>query len=1199
MAQDVFAYTTLAVIPTLQGSQSGLESQLAGPMTAAGRSAGQQAGQAIASGLDQARGAVEAASARLAQARDKEADAAGKVRVAEARLQELRDSGRATASQIARAEEALETARRGQNRAANASEQATRSLEQARENLASATDDAVESEGAFSRMLGGLNDRLGGATKQMLAMGAATVGVGSAMAAASDAISREQTVDVLAAQLGATPEAAATYGQLAGDLYKQGLGESFADVSQAVGAVQSALAGTFDDPKQDLQDFSKYALDFNKTFGVDTAESIQVVSQLIGNEFAANGEEAFDLLTTSFQRVPAAMRDELPAILNEYGTHFRGLGFSGEQAFALLTDYAGQGAWALDKAGDALKEFTLLGSDMSQSSQDAYKAIGLDAQAMSTAVASGGAAAQDALQKTAQGLLAIEDPAELANTAIALFGTPVEDLAIDQIPAFLGALTGGSDSMAGFAGAADQMGSTLNNNTATSIEKLKRELQGGLVDSLTSAANWIDQNRTVAAGFAIGLGVLGGALIAARGAAMGYAVAQGVMAAAQGAGTAALAGNTLALGAYTIATGVIRGATMAWSGVQWLLNAALSANPIGLLVVGIGALIAGIVLAWQHSETFRNIVMGAWEGIKNAASAAWGFIQPILSGFVSWITDTVVPAVMNFWHGVIEPAFNAIGAVIGYWWDNFASPMLNNFKTLLGFVGDVVLWFWNSVITPAFDAIGAVISWWWNNIVTPAFDGVKAAIGLVGDAFMFFWNSVITPVFDGVGTAISWVWDNVVSPIFDKMKSGIGLVGEAFGAAGGVIKTAWNGLQDILRPVVHFLGGLLAKVPSSIAGIEIPGAGAAQDLGKAMQAFRTGGLVSGPGTGTSDDIFAMLSNREYVVNAVATGKNLPLLEAINSGWTPPPWLVDLMVNGLPGFASGGLVDLQNFARGEVGKPYQWAGTGNPSWDCSGIAGALYALATGQDPNKRYFTTDSDFAALGFKPGMGGPNDLSVGTNGLSGSSGHMASTAGDLNVEANASDGVEAGAGALGAADFPNIWHMALGGDPGGALSPGGGLGAGTGGGAGGLGGSGAGSSSSGGSASGGTAGTRPAGDAVPVWVDNWPSGFGSSGPQLPGASSSPSASSSPEVGATTTEGQPIDRDAAIAAALDKARTGFADAGNKFLEGQLDGTPFGGIAKGVQKQGMNITLVVADVAEAFRVIEREKNREAMASGSRF
>jgi phage-related protein len=44
-----------------------------------------------------------------------------------------------------------------------------------------------------------------------------------------------------------------------------------------------------------------------------------------------------------------------------------------------------------------------------------------------------------------------------------------------------------------------------------------------------------------------------------------------------------------------------------WAGTQWLLNAAMTANPIGLVVAAIVALIAVFVIAWKHSETFRNV----------------------------------------------------------------------------------------------------------------------------------------------------------------------------------------------------------------------------------------------------------------------------------------------------------------------------------------------------------------------------------------------------------------------------------------------------------------------------------------------------------------------------------------------------------------------------------------------------------------
>ena len=145
-------------------------------------------------------------------------------------------------------------------------------------------------------------------------------------------------------------------------------------------------------------------------FGTDLSEATQTAGQLITNGLAVDATQAFDLMTASYQRVPAAMRDELPAILNEYGTNFRALGFTGEQAFGLLTGAAEGGAIVLDKTGDALKEFTILGTDMSESSVAAFESVGLNAERMAAAIATGGPGAQAALQETAAAILGIEDP---------------------------------------------------------------------------------------------------------------------------------------------------------------------------------------------------------------------------------------------------------------------------------------------------------------------------------------------------------------------------------------------------------------------------------------------------------------------------------------------------------------------------------------------------------------------------------------------------------------------------------------------------------------------------------------------------------------------------------------------------------------------------------------------------------------------
>lgn len=64
---------------------------------------------------------------------------------------------------------------------------------------------------------------------------------------------------------------------------------------------------------------------------------------------------------------------------------------------------------------------------------------------------------------------------------------------------------------------------------------------------------------------------------------------------------------------------------------QWAFNFAMDANPIGLVVLAIAALVAGVVYAYNHFESFRNMVQSVWEWLQKA----WDFI----SG--GWVGDLV------------------------------------------------------------------------------------------------------------------------------------------------------------------------------------------------------------------------------------------------------------------------------------------------------------------------------------------------------------------------------------------------------------------------------------------------------------------------------------------------------------------------------------------------------------------------------
>lgn len=97
-------------------------------------------------------------------------------------------------------------------------------------------------------------------------------------------------------------------------------------------------------------------------------------------------------------------------------------------------------------------------------------------------------------------------------------------------------------------------------------------------------------------------------------------------------------------------------------------------------------------------------------------------------------------------------------------------------------------------------------------------------------------------------------------------------------------------IKDMMRIFIQQqITGLFAQGLSGLFGGGVQTLGApttSWSLGTFPVAKANGGLITGPGTGTSDSIPAMLSNGEFVINARATRQNLRLLEAINAGRQP-------------------------------------------------------------------------------------------------------------------------------------------------------------------------------------------------------------------------------------------------------------------------------------------------------------------------
>lgn len=294
----------------------------------------------------------------------------------------------------------------------------------------------------------------------------------------AEAVDRQAGKGLIQAQLGLSTGEAARYGDIAGSVFADNFGSSIGASRAAVVAVDSSLAGMRSAGSAALKDVSEKALAFSDIFEQDVSEAVSTAGVLIENDLARDGIHALDLMTAASQRMPAGLRDELGPIAREYGQFFAQLGFSGEEAFGLLTDASQRGEFVLDKLGDAVKEYSILSTDGSEATASAYETIGLSAGDMSAAVQAGGDQARAALDRTIAGILGIEDPTTQATTALALFGTPLEDLGTSQIPEFLDSLRSGESTLGDVTGATQDASDAVGAGLGATLETVRRQSMG-------------------------------------------------------------------------------------------------------------------------------------------------------------------------------------------------------------------------------------------------------------------------------------------------------------------------------------------------------------------------------------------------------------------------------------------------------------------------------------------------------------------------------------------------------------------------------------------------------------------------------------------------------------------------------------------------------------------------------------------------
>jgi hypothetical protein len=134
--------------------------------------------------------------------------------------------------------------------------------------------------------------------------------------------------------------------------------------------------------------------------------------------------------------------------------------------------------------------------------------------------------------------------------------------------------------------------------------------------------------------------------------------------------TAAWIAQKAALVASKVATLAMTAAQKAATVAQWAFNTAMSANPIMLIVLAIGALVAGLVLAYKKVGWFRAAVDAAFRGIKTVVGAVVGFIREHWQLLLAIITGPIGMAVLvvtKHWDKIKGGAAAIVGWVRDHW----------------------------------------------------------------------------------------------------------------------------------------------------------------------------------------------------------------------------------------------------------------------------------------------------------------------------------------------------------------------------------------------------------------------------------------------------------------------------------------------------------------------------------------------------
>ncbi|WP_052457087.1 hypothetical protein [Streptomyces sp. AcH 505] len=525
--------------------------------------------------------------------------------------------------------------------------------------------------------------------------------------------------------------------------------------------------------------------------------------------------------------------------------------------------------------------------------------------------------------------------------------------------------------------------------------------------------------------------------------------------------TTVVAGAIVGLRLYALTMTVVAAAQKAWTIAQTVFNAVMSLSPLTIIIIAIIAFAAAVVIAYKKSETFRAIVQAAWAGIQAGAKAVIGWFSGPFKRFftvtIPGVFNTVINWVKKNWPWILGALTGPIGLAVVYivkHWDQVRAGLSAGWN-----------WIKKWVISPIQDFFTKKIPGWagtLKNRVVEAFESAATGLGKAWGKIQELAKKPVKFVIDQVyNKGIVKTWNLIASAFGAPPLAKMPLTGWA---TGGVLpgytpgrdvhrfvsptggRLDLSGGEAIMRPeFTRAVGGGFVNTLNKIAttrganGVKAALAPALGGNPLPSQQFKDGGIfgwigkaASGVGSKAWDGIKKgaswLTDGLESSARAGVSHVVDPLLKRFPGADTGfgkmirriPTKIIDSLfgyskkadAKGAGGIGGPKIQTALKWVKTQAGLPYQWAGNGSPSWDCSGLMSAIESVIRGEKPHRRWAT--GSFSGKQAPPGwvLNGKSPFQIGITNAG--VGHTAGTLGGTNVESRGGAGVVVGPHARG-----------------------------------------------------------------------------------------------------------------------------------------------------------------------------------------